>query len=265
MRTRVNSGFRRFRLPWLALAAGLFPAAVMAGDFVVAPTDLEFGIVFVGEASSIAVVIVNASNVPQTPDFAGGAPFDPDNFGGSQNCAGVTLPPGGSCAFTYEFHPVSAGPKNSSTTIGINGVNYPITMAGIGLFPIAVGPLFLDFGNVVVGATRTKAVFFTNVSEVPQAPGFAGGAPFDPDNFGGSQNCAGVTLPPGGSCAFTYEFHPVSLGPITSFTTIGVDGENFDVTLIGVGGGGVKLADRLRKRDCVVRPPGVVKQLENNK
>ena len=233
MRTPVHPSRSPLRSVSLPLALLLAPSVACADDFVVSPTDLDFGAIYVSEATSIAVVIVNVSGVPQTPNFAGGAPFDHDNFGSSQNCAGVTLPPGGSCRFTYEFHPVSEGPKSSGTTIGINGTNHTITMAGTGLFPIAVGPLVLDFGDVPVGGTATRSVTFANISGVPQTPNYAGGAPFDHDNFGSSQNCVGVTLPPGGSCRFTYQFHPVSPGPKTSSTTVGVDNRNFGITLFG--------------------------------
>lgn len=243
MGTSARAGLPDCGLPVLGLLAGLLPATAMAGDFIVAPTDLAFGAVFVGDASSISVVIVNASNVAQTPNFAGGAPFDPENFGGSQDCAGVTLPPGGSCRFTYAFHPASTGPKSSGTTIGIDDANHSITMAGSGLFPIAVGPLFLDFGNVAVGASRSLPIHFTNISGVQQEPDYAGGAPFDPENFGGSQNCAGVTLPPGGGCTFTYEFHPLASGLLTTATSIQVDDQTFAVTLFGIGAGDDIFAD----------------------
>jgi hypothetical protein len=239
MRASVDPSRSLLRSRPLLLAAALIPATVFADDFLVAPTDLEFGATFVGETSSISVVIINISGVTQTPNFAGGAPFDQDNFGGSQNCAGATFPPGASCEFTYEFHPVSTGPKSSSTTIGIDDADYTITMAGTGLFPIAVGPLVLDFGDVNVGDTATRSVTFMNISSVPQTPNYAGGAPNDPENFGGSQNCAGVTLPPGGSCQFTYEFHPVSSGPKITTTGIGVDDQDFTLTLFGNGTGDV--------------------------
>jgi ASPM-SPD-2-Hydin domain-containing protein len=235
MRAFVRSNRRLLESRLWGLAACLLPATAFADDFVVAPTDLVFGSIYVGETAEIDVLIINVSGVPQTPSFAGGAPGDPDNFGGSQSCGGVTLPPGGSCAFTYEFHPVATGLLSSSTSIGIDGAHYAITMVGTGIFPIVVGPLVLDFGNVAVGSSRARPVTFTNVSSVPQAPNYAGGAPFDSDNFGGSQSCGGVTLPPGGSCAFTYEFHPVALGPVVSGTGIDVDNESFSITLVGNG------------------------------
>ena len=54
----------------------------------------------------MAVTITNVSGLSQTPTFTGGAPLDATNFGFSQNCAGVTLPPGGTC--TLYVH-VSSG------------------------------------------------------------------------------------------------------------------------------------------------------------
>jgi hypothetical protein len=225
---RFLPSLRRIRL-----VAGLFPAGALAGGIFVAPTDLDFGGVFAGEMASAPVFVVNVSNVPQTPDYAGGAPLDPINFGGSQNCGGRTLPPGGSCAFTYVFQPASAGPKNSSTNIGIDGTNYTITMAGTGLFPITLDRLFVNFGRVETGDVRERVVTVTNVSGVPQTPEYAGGAPLDPINFGGSQNCGGRTLPPAGHCEFTYSFQPASTGVQVTTTTITVDGRNFGVTLLG--------------------------------
>lgn len=223
------------RRAWLLLA-GLLPLGAIAGDFMVTPTDLEFGDAFVGEEVTLAITITNVSGAEQSPQFSGGAPLDSENFGGSQNCAGVTLPPGGSCHFTYRFRPASEGPKATSTKIGIDAESYPITMSGTGLFPYEVAPAWLDFGAVAVGASHELPVVITNLSAVEQSPAFAGGAPFDHENFGGWQNCAGVTLPPDGSCLFTYVFHPVAIGgPIESYTGIWLDGRNFRIDFVGYG------------------------------
>ena len=214
-------------------------AITMSGTGVsgvsVAPLNLVFNSVAVGASASIPVIVTNTSGVPLTPNYAGGAPNDPVNFGGSQNCAGVTLPPGGSCAFTYVFHPTTIGAKNSSTTIDVNGESFAITMSGTGVSGVSVAPLNLLFGGVAVGASASIPVIVTNTSGVPLTPNYAGGAPNDPVNFGGSQNCAGVTLPPGGTCMFTYVFHPTIVGPKNSSTTIDVNGESFAITMSGVG------------------------------
>ncbi|HKT81827.1 MAG TPA: hypothetical protein VJP86_16480, partial [Vicinamibacterales bacterium] len=125
----------------------------------------------------------------------------------------------------------------SSTTIGINSENFAITMSGTGTSSFRVTPTNLVFGGLPLGATATIAVTITNMSGASQTPNFSGGAPFDSVNFGASQNCAGVALPPGGSCQFTYEFHPTTIGAKSSNTTIGINSENLSITMSGTGTG----------------------------
>ena len=55
---------------------------------------------------------------------------DPTNFGGSQNCAGVSIAAGSSCQFTYTFTPTTPGPWSSSTTIDVDDQSFSITLAG---------------------------------------------------------------------------------------------------------------------------------------
>ena len=138
------------------------------------------------------MTITNGSSTTQTPNFAGGTPNDPTNFGGSQNCAGVALDPGATCQFTYTFEPATPGDHTSSTTIGIDGDNFSIAMSGHAEFPLTVAPTDMSFPDTAVGDTSSMAVVVTNVSPTALTPNYAGGAPTDPTNFGGSQNCAGV-------------------------------------------------------------------------
>ena len=100
--------------------------------FTVAPTDVAFPDTAVGDTSSVPVVITNISSTSLTPNYAGGAPNDPTNFGGSQNCAGVALAGGQSCQFTYTFTPTAPGPWTSSTTIDIDSESFAISLHGTG-------------------------------------------------------------------------------------------------------------------------------------
>jgi Protein of unknown function (DUF3048) N-terminal domain/Protein of unknown function (DUF3048) C-terminal domain/Abnormal spindle-like microcephaly-assoc'd, ASPM-SPD-2-Hydin len=211
------------------------PVGAASGDFTVSPTTLSFPATYVGSTSSRTVTITNGSSTTQTPNFAGGAPNDPTNFGGSQNCAGVALDPGATCQFTYTFEPATPGDHMSSTTIGIDGDNFSITMSGHAEFPLTVAPTDVSFPDTAVGDTSSMAVVVTNVSPTALTPNYAGGAPTDPTNFGGSQNCAGVSLAGGQSCQFTYTFTPSAPGPWSTSTTIDVDGEDFAITLHGTG------------------------------
>jgi Protein of unknown function (DUF3048) N-terminal domain/Protein of unknown function (DUF3048) C-terminal domain/Abnormal spindle-like microcephaly-assoc'd, ASPM-SPD-2-Hydin len=211
------------------------PVGAASGDFTVSPTTLSFPATYVGSTSSLTVTITNGSSTTQTPNFAGGAPNDPTNFGGSQNCAGVALDPGATCQFTYTFEPTTPGDHTSSTTIGIDSDNFSITMSGHAEFPLTVAPTDVSFPDTTVGDTSSMAVVVTNVSPTALTPNYAGGAPTDPTNFGGSQNCAGVSLAGGQSCQFTYTFTPSAPGPWSTSTTIDVDGQNFAISLHGTG------------------------------
>ena len=108
-------------------------------------------------------------------------------------------------------------------------------MSGHGVFPFTVTPTDVAFPDTAVGDTSSVPVVITNISSTSLTPNYAGGAPNDPTNFGGSQNCAGVALSGGQSCQFTYTFTPTAPGPWTSSTTIDVDSESFAISLHGTG------------------------------
>jgi hypothetical protein len=93
-----------------------------------------------GTTAEIIVVVTNGGPGTITPNYAGGAPIDPDAFGVSQNCAGVTLPELGTCQFTYTFSPPATGPYMSSTTIDVDGSAFQITMRGCGTDGISIPP-----------------------------------------------------------------------------------------------------------------------------
>ena len=206
-----------------------------AGEFTVSPTTLSFPATYAGDTASLAVTVTNTSSSTLTPNFAGGAPNDPTNFGGSQNCAGLQFAPGDSCTFTYTFEPASPGSHSTSTTIGVDSDNFSISMSGEGLDPIDVSPTTLTFPDTAVGDTSSLDVVVTNISPVSQTPSYAGGAPNDPTNFGGSQNCAGVTLSAGATCVFNYTFTPTLIGPLSSSTTIDVNGVSHSISMSGNG------------------------------
>ena len=162
--------------------------------------------------------------------------MDATNFGGVQNCAGITLAAGASCSFTYTFHPTSTGAKTTTASFSINGESSgTINLGGTGVPAFTIAPTTLDFGNVAVGDTSSGIdVVVTNVSGASQVlSSVAGGAPVDATNFGGVQSCAGITLAAGASCAFTYVFHPTTAGLLTSSASFSINGQAFSVSLRG--------------------------------
>ena len=102
----------------------------------------------------------------------------------------------------------------------------------------------VDFGSIAVGASSaTVSVTLTNTGGDPFGPiNIFGGAPPTAE-FGASQSCQAVTLPAGGSCTVNYTFVPGAEGSYSDTSSFTVsetasqsDGEDFSVTLAGVGG-----------------------------
>jgi hypothetical protein len=109
------------------------------------------------------------------------------------------------------------------------------TLARAAAGDFTVTPTTLTFPDTAVGGTSSLPVTITNVSSFTLTPNFSGGAPLDLTNFGGFQDCQGKTFAPGDTCTFTYEFHPVSPGLKSTSATIGIDDQNFPITMSGTG------------------------------
>jgi hypothetical protein len=186
------------------------------GTFSVAPTTLDFGEVAVGATKTIPVVITNTGATSGTPNFAGGAPIDPTNFGGSQNCAGKTFAPGDSCEFTYIFEPTTEGPLATTTTIGIDANNYPIAMSGTGTAatPTTTAPTTTTptTGRSTGGGGNTGTTVAGSATTV--APGSPPRVEIEHDTVapGGTESAEVDGLQPNESVSATMEPGAVALG-----------------------------------------------------
>jgi len=77
-------------------------------------------------------------------------------------------------------------------------------------------------------------VTVTNTTSVPVGPiNMAGGGVSAP--FSAFQNCANVTLPPGGTCSISYVFTPTSLDAASTTSDFTLDDEPFSISLTGNG------------------------------
>lgn len=110
--------------------------------------------------------------------------------------------------------------------------------------PMEIDITSIDFGTLNVGNTSAgMAVTLTNTDPVSSfGPiNIFGGAPSIPE-FSATQNCQGATLAAGASCTVTYTFSPSAATTfndssdfVLSDTADPADGENFSVSLTGVG------------------------------
>jgi hypothetical protein len=241
----------------LAIAAVPVAEAVDT-QMTIDTTTVNFGNVNVGNtASPISVTLTNSGSDSFGPiNMFGGAPFTPQ-FNASQSCQGITLAAGASCTVTYTFSPT--GPSSfsdtsaftiSETSSQVDGEDFSVSLTGVGVNPITAVPLSHDFGSVTVGTTSPpQATVISNTSAQNFGPiNMFGGAPFTPQ-FNASQNCQGMTLPPGGTCSVTYSFSPTAPGVATDVSSFTISatasqsaGIDFSVALTGCGTTGAPCA-----------------------
>jgi len=126
----------------------------------------------------------------------------------ADTCSGTTVPIGGTCTFTVTYSPTAGNTSNGSFTVFDDALINPqiVQLSGNGVRG-TVAYSSGAFGNVALDTTMTMditatvsnyAVTFASSTD-PQAP------------FGKiADNCAGTTVPVGGSCTFTVTFSPTS-------------------------------------------------------
>lgn len=198
------------------LAAALFTcsAGQVHAALTLQPSDgVDFGVVKTGQVAGKVVTLTNSGDVSETLGNITGlvAPFS-----AISNCP-VVLRPHSSCKLTLGFSPKHvastegdmADPLKVSANMQIGNVPFLLqgiaadtgsTGAVLGLSP--TGPI--DFGNVKVGDTQTKAVTLSNTGT-----GYAvlGNLPALPEPFSLSNGCPTI-LRAGASCVLTVGFTP---------------------------------------------------------
>ena len=233
------------------MGVGVPAAEAVDTQMTINTTDVIFGLINVGNTSSpMSVTLTNSGSDSFGPiNIFGGAPVTLE-FSASQNCAAVTLRPGGSCSVNYRFSPTAPGLFNdlseftiSETANEIDGEVFAVSLTGVGINPISAAPSRHDFGSVIVGTTSpAMTTVFTNSSDENFGPisTFGGGPPTEV--FRATENCRGTTLLPGGTCQIDYTFSPPAPGvfdyvsPITiSATPSQAAGIEFRIELTGCG------------------------------
>ncbi len=204
--------------------------------FRISPTAFDFGEVPVGTTAPQQLVTI--TNLGTTPVVMSGAGGGAGQFGGSQDCQGLTIAPGASCHMYYAFHPTAAGAATGSTGGNWNGQTFAFTFKGTGISGartkrFLISPTAFDFGDVPLGSPAPQQlVTITNVGTTPVVMSGAGGGA---GQFGGSQDCQGLTIAAGASCHMYYQLTPTALGALTGSTGGNWNGQTFAFTFKGTG------------------------------
>jgi hypothetical protein len=212
----------------VSIAGGSVAAAPL---FLISPTSFDFGAQPLHSPSPQQLVTIkNISGAPIVMNGAGGGA---GQFGGSQDCQGLTIPANGSCHMYYQFTPTALGAATGSTGGNWNGQTFSFTFKGTGTPQFRISPTAFDFGDVPVGTTSPQQlVTITNLGTTSVVMTGAGGGA---GQFGGSQDCQGLTIAAGNSCHMYYQFHPTSIGTSTGSTGGNWNGQTFSFTFKGNG------------------------------
>jgi P pilus assembly chaperone PapD len=180
-------------------------------------SSLGFGSTLVGSSASQAISLTNVGtasvNISQVAITGTGF-----MFGGSPGA--VTLAAGQSLTLTVSFAPTTAGNATGSLSISSSATNSPATVAlsGNGVQPqISVIPASVNFGNVTAGVANSQVLTVRN-------PGSADLSVTQASMAGSGFSLSGLTLPlsvpPGGSSAFTIGFTPASANNFSGSLTL---------------------------------------------
>ena len=220
----------------------------MSPAISVAPSSVDFGGVLVGAILSRKVTVRNDGtaelHIGQIT-LGGASPSQFRQPAAADLCSGTVLPPGGSCTLKVKLKPSVTGPLSATLVIPSDDPDQSVVtlpLGGVGQTPlIALSPLAITFGNVVVGGALGQKIVVVNSGSADLDIGQLTLGGSNPNQFRlplVMDLCSGVTLPPGGSCTVKVQFKPTVVGPMSATILIPSTASNdaeATVTLSGTG------------------------------
>jgi hypothetical protein len=222
---------------------GSVEGVVTPPSIAIAPTTVDFGVVKVGETSSIDSVTISNTGGTLTVDSVTAAAGAFGAAGGDCGATPFDLNDGESCTLAFQFTPGSVGVASQVITVASNDMDGPdsFTLTGTGaLGEISVTPDPVDFGGVLINTVSMPmtatleniGVVDTEVTAIDAAT-----APFT--TTGGTCGPTPFTLAPTATCTVEYTFAPTLTGPATQALDVTSDASSSPdtINLAGTGTG----------------------------
>ncbi len=218
---------------------------VAAPDIALTPTSLDFGVVTIGESSTLTSQVQNlgtADLVVSTAGLCAGTStefsFDP--------LASTTIPPGGSQALSVTYAPVDTGADTGCIEIASNDpdtelVSLPLSGTGEAA-PVAdvnLDPPSLNFGTVTVGNTATLTSDIQNLGNADLTVDNIAPSAGTSAEFSFTAQATPFVIPPGGSQAVSVTYAPTDVGADTGSLEVSSDDPDEPVVALALAGNGV--------------------------
>jgi hypothetical protein len=201
------------------------------------PSSLSFAAEAVGIVSTAQTVTVTNTGSAGAVVSSVGATGD---FAETDDCAGMNLDVGGSCAVQVDFSPTAVGARTGTLTVVYETTGQATQMqataqlsgTGEAAAVVALNPLALNFGSEVVG-TASPAQTVT----VSNSGGSAAtlGTPAITDDFTIAANGCGATLAAGAQCSVGIVFAPTGAGTRNGTISLPSSSGTQTASLTGVG------------------------------
>ena len=210
-----------------SLNVPLSGTGVTPGQLAANPTSLSFGSIATGSSSTLSETLTNvggyALTISQITESGSGFSFAGIN-------PPVTLGATQSVTFNVTFAPQVGGNFSGNLVVNSNGSNptLSIPLSGTGAAPgqLAVSPSTIDFGNVVVGTTLSKAATLT----ASGGPVTVSSATVSQSEFSLTGIPLPVTIPAGYSLSFSVVFAPQTSGTASANITFASNASNNPTT-----------------------------------
>lgn len=199
------------------------------------PSGLAFGSVATGNTSAPqTATLTNNLNVTLNISSIGFSGTNSTDFGQTNTC-GTTLGAGASCTISVTFTPGALGSRSATLAVTDDAHNSPqtINLSGAGVAPVTLSSTSLNFGNVVIGTSRTVSpVILTNNQNVSLTNiSIVANPPFS------QQNTCGTSIAAGATCSITVTFTPTVAGKKSGTVTISDSASNSPQTISVTGTG----------------------------
>jgi len=205
-------------------------------EIAVAPISLNYGQVIYSNSSEMSFDVTNIGSADLHYNVA---PVNGAGFTLTETTGSYTLIPGASATFNVTF--TASGLGSFTGSIGITSDdqtdgNATVSLSGEGIAPdIAVSPISIDFGSILVGSSSSGSFTVSNNGNsdlhynVPAATG---------DGFAIVEDAGSYTLGVGASSDFHVTFAPGAFGAASGIVAITSDDPfegDITVTLAGTG------------------------------
>jgi hypothetical protein len=219
-----------WQTPLWSAGAGLTTASAT-------PASLTFPAQTAGTASAAqTVTLINTGTLALTP----GAIAVTGSFNEIDNCAGASVPAGGSCTIQVSFVPTEPGAASGLMAISANvyggqvvvDLNGSATAAGV----VSVSPSVLSFSQVAAGTTSAPLALTVanNSGSAEPITNITVTAPFAL----AANSCGTVSLAANSDCQIQIDFAPTLAGPATGTLTLtdGAGAQTVELTGVGLSG-----------------------------